>query len=119
MISAIEFVIILDSVFFVFYGIHCFISKKLASDFKRFKLPDSQRILTGMLQLFASVGLLIGFYIPIIGLLAAGGLGLMMLVAFIYRVKMHDSAVETAPSVLFMVLNFWIMIFYFDLLKVS
>lgn len=115
MISAVEIVVILNSVFFVFYGIQCFTSKKLASDFKRFGLPDSQRILTGVLQLLASIGLLVGIFLPVVGLMAAGGLGLMMLVAFIIRVKVRDGFAETAPSILFMVLNLWLMVYFFDL----
>jgi hypothetical protein len=77
-------------------------------EFKRFGLPDSQRLLTGVLQLSGSAGLITGFFIPVIGLMASGGLALMMLVAFLVRMKIRDGFWETVPSVLFLALNSWI-----------
>jgi len=77
-------------------------------EFKRFGLPDSQRLLTGTLQLLGSAGLLSGLFLPVIGAMASGGLAMMMLVAFFVRMKIRDGFLESAPSLLFLVLNGWI-----------
>lgn len=79
-------------------------------------MPDSQRLLTGSLQLLGSAGLVMGFFLPFIGVLASAGLAIMMLVAFIVRIKIRDGFLESAPSLLFLVLNAWISHGFYTLL---
>ena len=109
-------VLILNAVFFIFYGLQCFRSPVLVEDFRRFGLPDSQRILTGVLQLLGSAGLIIGLFIPILGMLASGGLAVMMLVAFFVRVKVGDGVIQSAPSLIFLVINAWLCIMFYSYL---
>lgn len=111
-----QFVITLNALFFLLYGLQCFISNKMVLEFERFGLPDSQRVLTGVLQLLGSAGLMVGLFLPIIGLLASGGLAIMMLVAFIVRIKIRDGFLESAPSLLFLLLNGWISWSFYTLL---
>lgn len=80
----------------------------MIEEFKRFGLTDSQRKLTGILQISGACGLLAGFLFPVVGLLAAAGFTAMMLVAFIVRIKIKDSAVQSFPSLLFLILNAWL-----------
>ncbi len=107
----------LNAIFFLFYGIQCFRSPALAADFRRFNLPDSQRILTGVLQLLGSAGLIVGLAVPVIGGLASGGLALMMLIAFIIRLKVGDGVIVSAPSLIFLVINTWISYSFYTLLQ--
>ncbi|HKL14741.1 MAG TPA: DoxX family protein [Balneolaceae bacterium] len=100
--------VILNAVFFMFYGLQCLVSKTMVTEFRRFGLPDSQRILTGILQLFGSIGLAVGLYFPLLGCLASGGLALMMLVAFGTRIKVGDGFIQSAPSLLFLLINAWL-----------
>lgn len=87
------------------------------TEFKRFGLSKSQRILTGILQLMGSAGLLYGLIDPTFGFMASLGLTLMMLVAFAVRIKIQDGFLETAPSFLFMMLNAWISWLFYSFIK--
>lgn len=72
--------------------------------------------MTGSLQILGAVGLLTGFIFPIIGLLASGGLAVMMLVAFMVRIKIKDGFLESAPSLIFLAMNAWILSAFYSLL---
>jgi hypothetical protein len=110
-------VLALNAIFFLFYGIQCFRSPVMAADFKRFNLPDSQRVLTGVLQLLGSAGLIVGLAVPVIGGLASGGLALMMLAAFIIRLKVRDGVIESAPSLIFLAINTWLSYSFYNLMQ--
>ncbi|TVQ71274.1 MAG: hypothetical protein EA363_06375 [Balneolaceae bacterium] len=108
MSTFLQIIVVFDAIFFLIYGLQCFISPAMALEFKRFGLSDSQRQLTGALQLSGSAGLVTGLFIPVIGTMASGGLAMMMLVAFLVRMKIRDGFWESAPSILFLALNGWI-----------
>ncbi len=61
----------------------------MRSEFSRYQLPHL-RILTGCLQIAASLGLLLGYWFPACALFASLGLCLMMLVALRVRLKIKD-----------------------------
>jgi len=111
--------VFLNALFFFFYGLQCLISQTMVSEFRRFGLPDSQRVLTGVLQLLGSVGLVVGLYLPLLGALASGGLALMMLVAFGTRIKVGDGFLQSAPSLIFLVINTWISFSFYSQLRVT
>ena len=97
-----------SSMAFIYFGVNCFYSKFIISEFNRYKLPAFRK-LTGFLQLAGAIGLLIGFYFdPIIVLLASIGLCLLMLGGFIVRIKIKDNFIQSSPSFIFAVLNLWI-----------
>jgi len=114
--TLLQFVITLNALFFLLYGLQCFTSNKMVLEFERFGLPDSRRILTGVLQLLGSAGLLVGFLMPVIGFLASGGLAIMMLVAFAVRIKIRDGFLESAPSFVFLLLNGWVSMSFYALI---
>jgi|AntRauTorckE6833_2_1112554.scaffolds.fasta_scaffold31587_2 hypothetical protein len=111
--------VFLNALFFFFYGLQCLISQTMVSEFRRFGLPDSQRVLTGVLQLLGSVGLVVGLYLPLLGALASGGLALMMLVAFGTRIKVGDGFLQSAPSLIFLVINAWLSFSFYSQLRVT
>jgi hypothetical protein len=88
----------------------------MIEEFKRFGMTPSQRILTGILQILGATGLVAGLFFPIIGLLSATGFSVMMSVAFIVRVKIKDNLAQSAPSLIFMVINIWLMTSFIDYL---
>lgn len=97
-----------SSLAFIYFGINCFYSKLIISEFKRYELP-AYRKLTGLLQLIGAIGLLIGFYFyPILLLLASVGLCLLMLAGFIVRLKIKDNFIKSAPAFIFAALNLFI-----------
>jgi uncharacterized membrane protein YphA (DoxX/SURF4 family) len=79
----------ISAVGFLAYGLGCLLSPAMRNEFARFGMPQ-WRIITGILQIAASVGLFVGFAYPVCALLAAIGLSLMMCVAVGVRVKIKD-----------------------------
>jgi len=88
----------------------------MIEEFKRFGLNNSQRKLTGILQLFGAAGLLVGLIVPVSGLISAAGFTVMMFVAFLVRLKIKDSAVQALPSIIFMLINAWLAYWFYYLL---
>ncbi len=82
----------------------------MRKEFDRFGLSQTQRIITGIAQMLGALGLLLGLFYPILGLIATLGLSLLMLMGFAVRLKIKDKLRESLPSFLFMILNgylFW------------
>jgi uncharacterized membrane protein YphA (DoxX/SURF4 family) len=95
---------------FLGYGSACFFSSSTRQEFNRYRL-GAQRVVVGMLQVVAGLGLLAGMSQPWMGRAAAGGLALMMLVAVVVRIRIKDSLPQTVPALFYLVLNaylcFW------------
>jgi len=104
-----------SSLAFIYFGINCFYSKFIISEFNRYELPKFRK-LTGFLQLIGALGLLIGLYFsPILLLLASIGLCVLMLFGFIVRLfgfivrlKIKDNFIKSSPSFIFAALNLFI-----------
>lgn len=105
MSNSIFFLTIINSGFFLIYGVQCLRSPFMKQEFDRYGMDDGLRKLTGVIQLIAALGLLSGLYISLLGLLSVSGLCLMMIVAFVTRLKVRDSLNQTLPSFFFMMLN--------------
>lgn len=90
---------------FLYYGYNCLFSEQMAREFSRFQLSVSQRQLTGGLQILGALGVLIGLYYSLLGVLASVGLCLLMLFGFVVRLKIKDSLALSAPSFIFMLIN--------------
>ncbi len=90
---------------FLFYGYNCLFSNKLAEEFKRFKLSDNQRKITGIAQLAGGLGLIIGVFYYSLGIYASLCLSILMLFGFIVRLKIKDSFIASSPSFILMVVN--------------
>ena len=73
----------------------------------RYRLAH-QRVLVGVLQILAALGLLVGLEMPWIGRAAAAGLTLMMLLAVGVRIRIKDSLLQTSQALLYLVLNGWL-----------
>ena len=92
---------------FLFYGYNCLFSNKLVEEFDRFKLTASQRKITGIAQIIGALGLLGGlFYYPL-GIAAAIGLSILILLGFAVRLKIKDSFYASAPSFILMLVNMY------------
>ncbi len=97
---------------FIYYGLQCLFSMKMKAEFIRFELTTYQRKWTGLLQLMGATGLITGVFFPLIGATASAGLGLLMLLGFMVRLKIKDSWSETFPSFFLMLINFMICFLY-------
>jgi len=95
---------------FLFYGIGCFTSRHLQREFVRFGFSP-QRKLIGLLQILGSLGLIGGYWFPPLGLAAASGLSLMMLVGVLVRIKIRDSLLKTIPAIFYSLVNAYLALF--------
>lgn len=94
---------------FTVYGLACLFSQKLVVEFGRYKL-SSFRVLTGLLEISGAVGLLVGFYIPLLKTLAALGLAALMLCGIAVRIRIKDSLVQIIPALVLFIINSFIFI---------
>ena len=98
----------LSSISFLFYGVSYFFSRHLQDEFRRYGLARFGP-LTGVLEILGSIGLLVGLMVPLILVVAAGGLALLMLLGFGVRLKIKDGFWASLPSFLFMLVNAYIL----------
>ncbi|MFT5238618.1 MAG: hypothetical protein ACI840_000602 [Ulvibacter sp.] len=101
--------IFISAISFLFYGLNCLFSKKMFQEFKRFGLSNFQKT-TGILQLLGVIGLLMGYFYPILTLIASAGLALLMLLGFLVRLKIKDGLLASLPAFTFMLLNLYIFL---------
>lgn len=102
---------------FLFYGFSCILSSRMKLEFERFGIPQF-RSLTGVLQILGGLSLLIGIYfLPFLAFIGALGLAVLMLMGFAVRLKIKDSFVLSAPSLMFGLLNAFLAYKYFMLLE--
>ena len=89
---------------FMGYGFSCLFSSHMTAEFKRYQLEKFQ-VLTGLLQILGAAGLLVGLALPLVGMIAAAGLAVQMLLGFCVRLKIKDSLLQASPSFIFMWIN--------------
>ncbi len=95
---------IISSILFAWYGMSALFSESMVDEFKRYRLARF-RVLTGLLQVAASLGIIVGhFYRPIL-LISAGGLATMMILGVITRVKIKDPLPAALPAFALCLLN--------------
>ena len=104
MISIFDGAVGLSSVSFVIYGITYFTSPHMKQEFIRFGLPGLGAM-TAVFQILGAIGLVVGFWLPAVLILASGGLSLMMVLGLAVRVKVKDSLLVSLPALFFFVLN--------------
>jgi len=97
-------ILLFSSAAFLYYGLACILTDRMKVEFNRYGL-SRQRVLTGSLQIVGAIGLLLSLFYPFIGMLAAGGLTLLMILGFAVRLKIRDGVLATLPSLFFMGLN--------------
>lgn len=77
----------------------------MVAEFIRFRLKKQHRILTGILQIIAVIGLATGIFYPVVGCASAAGLSLLMLLGFLVRLRIKDGVYKSSPALIYMVLN--------------
>lgn len=76
-------------------------------------ITDSQIRTLGIVEVLGALGLLVGIWIPILGLLAAIGFVLYFLGALIKHVRAKDAAKDMAPAVVLLMLSIIVTILQF------
>ncbi len=103
------FLILCSALSFLGYGSASLLSVTLKREFERYQLA-SCRVLVGVLQVCAALGLFVGLRQPWLGRAAAAGLVLMMLVAVGVRIRIKDSLLQTVPALLYLLLNAYLVL---------
>lgn len=99
----------LSAVSFFGFGVSCYVTTYMRYEFNRYGLGN-RRLLVGFFQVLGAIGLLVGFVVPAIGLLASGCLSLLMLLGVGVRIKIKDTFLQTTPALFYCLLNAWICI---------
>ena len=97
-----------SGVAFVVYGVLCLTSPAMQAEFERFGLARF-RMLTGVLEVLAGVGLLVGLRWPPATWLSAGGVALLMLGVVVMRVSVGDRVTAIAPAFILFVVNAYLL----------
>lgn len=101
--------VVADSIAFLYYAFSLLVSAEMKPEFERYGL-EHLRTLTGYLQLFGALGLLIGLKYNLFLTASSAALSLLMLMGFGVRIKIKDSFLQSAPSFLFMLLNIYVLV---------
>ncbi len=77
----------------------------MITEFNRFKLTSTQRIITGITQLIGVAGLIIGLGNDYVGMAASLGLAVLMTAGFVVRLKIKDGIYRSSPALIYLILN--------------
>jgi len=94
----------LSVISFLSYGALCLWTQRMAQEFERFGLARL-RTLTGALELIGALGLIAGYFVPVVTVVAAGGLALLMLLGVGVRIRVGDSMIAMLPALLLFAMN--------------
>lgn len=92
---------------FIYYGLLCLTTNHMMIEFQRYGLSRFRKIV-GVLELFGGLGLLLGFYYPILSILASAGLTILMFLGTIVRLKTKDPLWKIIPAFTLMLVNGYI-----------
>lgn len=99
--------VIFNSVTLSVYGLSCLCSSHMVDEFKRYGLPQF-RVMVGTFEVLGSLGVLVGLYVPLIGMLAAIGLSILLFCGFAVRVKIKDGVFRSIPALMYFIINLYI-----------
>lgn len=98
---------LLSMLSFLGYGLACLLSDHMTAEFERFGLSKMRR-LTGALEVLGALGIAVGYFLPPIGIAAAVGLTLLMLLGVATRVRVGDPPLAAVPALALLLLNAFI-----------
>jgi len=108
--------VIFSSFSFLFFGLGCFFSPRMKTEFIRYGL-NKQRKIVGALQFVGAVGLLFGHYQSImLSTISALGLCLLMILGFGVRLKIKDSFLQSIPAFLYVIINGYLFMTFMGML---
>ena len=100
--------LVISSVSFAWYGLSCLVSERMVPEFERYRL-GRLRVITGVLQVTASAGLIAGYFYRPLLLVSAGGLATMMFLAVLVRLRIRDPLYLAIPALVLGCVNVFIV----------
>ncbi len=98
---------LVSSLSFFVYVVSYFVGTHMKSEFKRFGL-EKLGLLTIILQFLGAAGLLVGLIYKPILIISSLGLGSLMFLGLIVRIRLKDSLWISLPAFFYMALNFYV-----------
>jgi uncharacterized membrane protein YkgB len=93
--------------FFIF-GTRCLFAQAMVREFDRWHVP-SLRHITGILEILGALGLVVGQWLPWVGLVSAAGLSLLVTCGLAIRMRVRDSFLQTLPAVVYIIASVFVL----------
>jgi uncharacterized membrane protein YphA (DoxX/SURF4 family) len=97
----------LSAILFLYYGAAVIFSNAMVTEFEQFGLPKFRK-LTGVLELLGAAGLIVGYFIPPLTIVASGGLALLMALGLAVRFRSRSSLPDSLAALAMLLINLFI-----------
>jgi uncharacterized membrane protein YphA (DoxX/SURF4 family) len=96
-----------SAILFLYYGAAVLFSNAMVTEFEQFGLPNFRK-LTGVLELLGAAGLIAGYFIPLLTIIASGGLALLMALGLAVRFRSRSTLPDSLAALAMLVINLFI-----------
>jgi uncharacterized membrane protein YphA (DoxX/SURF4 family) len=100
----------LSMLLFFYYGISVLVSDAMVREFEKFGLLRFRK-LTGVLEVVGAAGLLIGYLVPALVIVASGGLALLMVLGVAVRLRAGPPLTDAIPALVMLVINVYVCVY--------
>ena len=107
--APIDILTAISAVAFLFYGLACLFSAKLVAEFERYGLAR-WRVVVGSLEVAGALGLIAGWWFPLLQTAAAAGLFALMICGLWARWRIRDPWYAMLPAFVLAVMNLAIVL---------
>ncbi|MCX6482985.1 MAG: DoxX family protein [Mycobacterium sp.] len=97
----------LSAILFLYYGAAVLFSNAMVTEFEQFGLPNFRK-LTGILELLGAAGLIAGYFIPPLVVVASGGLALLMVLGLAVRFRSRSTLPDSLAALAMLLINLFI-----------
>ena len=106
----------LSATLFLYYGLSVLLSDAMVAEFDQFGLPNLRKV-TGILELLGAIGILVGYLIPSLVIVASGGLALLMALGLAVRYRSRSSMQDSLAALAMLLINLYICLYAAGLLR--
>jgi hypothetical protein len=89
---------------FLVYGTRCLLAEAMILEFHRWGVSGLRHI-TGILEVLGAVGLVLGQWLPWVGLMSASALSILMTCGLVVRLRIRDGFLQTLPAVIYLLVS--------------
>ena len=100
----------LSMLLFFYYGVSVLVSDAMVREFEKFGLLRFRK-LTGVLEVVGAAGLLIGYLVPPLVIVASGGLALLMALGVAVRLRAGPPVTDAIPALVMLVINLYVCVY--------